>query len=188
MCRKKFKLSFLLLCMICLACSCFVAACGKQPDAAEAEVSKTGTVTGEVTWLYNNFIGNKPDKGAPVILISTKVKSLPDRLGYGISLENLDLPEGVYTTTVTGTGNYTFDNVPIGDYYLVIISNNTNEKTDQVTGSGSWGEAYALFSEQGQEYALTTAKLHKTRSTKIKVSDGETTNYSYDFGMTYFSY
>lgn len=59
---------------------------------------------------------------------------------------------------------------------------------DYVTGIGSWGDVYLLFSEKGQENALLTAKINKTRTHKISIVDGDTTTYSYDFGITYFAY
>ena len=143
---------------------------------------KTGKVTGTVTYKYNNYVGNKADTGALVILVSKSVTSLPDSLGLGLIS---GLPEGCYGKKVDGSGNYTFDNVPTGEYYLIIVSKNTNENMDRVTGYGSWGGAYSLFSDEGKENALLHAKLHKTRTTSITVLDGQTTTYSYDFGITY---
>ena len=144
---------------------------------------KTGKVTGTVTYKYNNYVGNKADTGAKVILVSKSVTSLPDSLGLGLTYS---LPEGCYGVKVDGTGNYTFDNVPVGEYYLVIISQNTNEKSDSVTGIGSWGGTYSLFTKEGKENALLSAKIYKTRTTSITVFDGQTTTYSYDFGITYY--
>lgn len=143
---------------------------------------KTGKVTGTVTYKYNNYVGNKADTGALVILVSKSVTTLPDSLGLGLTS---GLPEGCYGKKVDGSGNYTFDNVPTGEYYLIIISKNTNENMDRVSGYGSWGGAYYLFSDKGKENALLNAKLYKTRTTSITVSDGQTTTYSYDFGITY---
>ena len=143
---------------------------------------KTGKVTGTVTYKYNDYVGNKADTGAKVILVSKSVTSLPDSLGLGMISE---LPEGCYGKKVDGSGNYTFDNVPTGEYYLIIISANTNENMDRVTGYNSWGGTYSLFSDKGKEHALRNAKLFKTRTTSITVSDGQTTTYSYDFGITY---
>ena len=143
---------------------------------------KTGKLTGDVSYKYNNYVGNKPDTGAQVILVSKKVKSLPDNVGYGIMK---DAGEGVYSIKVDGSGKYTFDRLPIGEYYVVIISRNTNENMDYVTGTRSWGDVYLLFSETGKEKALSTAKVFKTRTTTITIEYGETTTYSYDFGITW---
>ena len=143
---------------------------------------KTGSVTGTVTYKYNSYVGNKADTGATVFLISKTVTSLPDSVGLGLTSS---LPDGCFGTKVDGAGNYTIDNVPVGEYYLVIISKNTNEKMDNVAGFRTWGDVYFLFSSKGQESALNMAKLHKTRTTTISILENKTTTYSYDFGVTY---
>jgi hypothetical protein len=117
-----------------------------------------------------------------VLLISKEVESLPDRLGLGLTSEN---PDNVYDTKVNGNGTYTFSNVPAGEYYIVVISKNTNENMDKVAGYRSWGEAYYLFSEKGRENALLNAKIYKTRNGEVTVYDNKTTDFSYDFGLTY---
>ena len=143
---------------------------------------KTGKITGNVTYKYNNYVGNKADTGATVILVSKNVKSLPDSVALG---HTYALPEGCYGVKVDGTGNYTFDNIPIGEYYIVIISKNTNENSSYVNGVSQWGGVYYLFSTQGQSNAITLSKVYKTRTASITVSDNQTTTYSYDFGVTY---
>lgn len=142
---------------------------------------KIGRVTGTVTYKYNDFVGNKADTGATVILVSKSVKVLPDSFGLGLWSY---APKGCYIVKVDGAGNYTFDNIPVGEYYLVIISNNTTDNIYNVSVLESWGSISSLFSEKGRENALLTAQVHKTRNTSITVFDGQTTTYSYDFGIT----
>lgn len=151
-------------------------------DAKDPNYVEYGTVSGTITYKYNDFIGNRGDTGALVILISNTVESLPDRLALGMTTEEA---EGVYTTEVNGSGTYTFSNVPSGEYNIVVISENTNENPSKVYGSRSWGSAYFLFSEKGKESAELTAKVYKIRSGKITVVGDKTTDYSYDFGITY---
>ena len=66
-----------------------------------------------------------------------------------------------------------------------MMSKNTNEDRNEVVGEYSWGQAFNLFSEEGKEVAMAKARLDKTRTTIIEVFDGQTTTYSYDFGITY---
>lgn len=151
-------------------------------NEAQEEVVKKGTVTGEVTYKYNDYVGSKPETGADVFLISKDVTSLPDGLAYG---DTSELPEGCYATKVSGSGKYTFNNVPVGEYDLIFVSKNTNEKSSSVLGAYSWGvSAFLKFSAEGQERATNYAKLHKIRNMEITVTEGENT-YSYDFGITY---
>lgn len=161
---------------MCIRCN------AKDPDYREPDHIAYGTVSGTITYKYNDFVGNCGDTGALVLLISKNVKKLPDRLGLGMTSEN---PEGVYDVKVDGNGNYSFNHIPAGEYIIVVLSKNTNEDPDRVAGYRTWGDAYGLFSEKGQSNALLTAKTRKIRSDKITVHGDETTNYSYDFGITY---
>lgn len=152
-------------------------------DQKDPDYKAYGSLEGSITYKYNDFVGNRGDTGAKVILISKDVESLPDRLGLGMMSEN---PDGVYNTEVDGTGSFRFDHIPAGEYYIVIISKNTNENPDRVSGYRTWGaDVMNMFSEKGQENALLTAKTHKIRNDEITIYDQETSSFSYDFGTTY---
>ena len=143
--------------------------------------TKTGRVTGNVTYKYNSYIGHKPDTDSKVFLISKSVKSLPSSVALG---GTYSLPTGCYATKVDGSGNYSFDNIPVGDYYIVILSDNTNSGSDN--GAIYWGIAvYNMFDESAKSTADNTCYLHKIKSTSITVRDGQTTTFSHDFGITY---
>ncbi len=43
---------------------------------------KTGSVTGTVTYKYNNFVGHRADTDATVILVPKSVTSLPEEVGW----------------------------------------------------------------------------------------------------------
>lgn len=142
---------------------------------------KTGSVTGTVTYKYNNYVGNKPDTDSKVLLISKSVTSLPESVALGMISS---LPDGCYGTKVDGAGKYQFDDIPVGDYYIVIISDNTNSGSD--AGSMYWGfSVYSMFSKDAQETANNTCWLHKIKSTSITVKEGQTITFSHDFGLTY---
>jgi hypothetical protein len=127
-------------------------------------------------------VGHRGDTGAIVLVVSEKVKSLPDSVALGLRPYDLD---GVYYAKVDGAGNYTISNIPAGKYYIVVISKNTNENMNNVVGAYSWGKVYSLFSEKGKENALLTAKIYKTRSDTITIYGNRSTVFSYDFGITF---
>ena len=144
-------------------------------------IEKTGSVTGTVTYKYNNYVGNKPDTDSIVYLISKKVESLPDSIALG---GTYNIPEGCFATKVDGTGKYQIDNVPIGDYVAVLLSKNTNSGSK--SGSLYWGySVYNKFSEKGKEYADTTCYLQKIEYKNITVEADKTVTFSHDFGITY---
>jgi len=145
---------------------------------------KTGSISGNVTYKYNNYVGNKPDTGTVVFLISKKVTSLPDSMGYGWT-RDVDDYEGVYATEVDGSGNYILNDIPVGEYYIVLISENTNTGK-QNAGAMYWGPVYNMFSEEGKERADSQAFMSKIEYESVTISEGKTTSFSHDFGITYF--
>jgi len=177
--------------LICI-CLCSVVACNNTAntneqtnntiEATTTEKAKFGTVTGEVTYKYNDYVGNRGDAGATVLLISKNVKSLPDNLAYGMTN---DLPDGCYATEASGSGTYTFNNIPVGEYVLIFISENTTPDPSTVAGFYNWGvTVYNMFSEEGQKRASDFVLLHKIHNIDITVTEGQVT-YSHDFGLTY---
>ncbi len=70
-----------------------------------------GALTGNVFWKYNDYVGNKADAGAKIILYS------------------LDTIRGnlKYETTADVQGNYKIEKILSGRYFLVVNSENTND-------------------------------------------------------------
>ena len=74
-----------------------------------------GSLTGNVYWKYNNYVGNKPDAGSKIYLFSQDTSKVP--------LE----------TTCDVQGNFKFDKVVTGKYMLVVESKNTTSSaSDQL--------------------------------------------------------
>ena len=144
---------------------------------------KTGSISGNVTYKYNNYVGNKPDTGTVVFLISKKVTSLPDSMGYGWTMD-VDDYEGVYATEVDGSGNYILNDIPVGEYYIVLISKNTNT-CEENAGAMYWGPVYMMFSKEGKKNADSKAFLSKIKYASVTITEGKTTAFSHDFGITY---
>lgn len=92
--------------------------------------SKTGSISGVITYKYNDFVGNRGDTGAKILLVQTNhLPTFSDFLNIGAMSTTGDDPT-VYTTIVDGTGHYQLDNIPAGEYYLVIESKETKESYD----------------------------------------------------------
>jgi hypothetical protein len=72
-----------------------------------------GSVSGNVYWKYNNFIGNKPDAGSDIYLYA-----------YEKNSKSLDAKADVQ-------GNFKFEKVPTGEYLLIIVSENTRDSPDE---------------------------------------------------------
>ena len=148
-----------------------------------------------MTYLYNNYLGNKADTGAKVILIPTD--------GYAkdatLTLTSSTAADyHVYIGTVDGLGKYTINHVATGNYKVLMISSKTSY--------GGWFQAYdESISDVPETYydnivsdyypayltretALNFGKsigFRKFYKTEIKVYENEAAVLSYDFGITY---
>jgi hypothetical protein len=69
---------------------------------------KHGDISGNVFWLYNNFIGNKADAGADVYLIPKNDTA------------------NILNTKTDLNGDFSFNNIEIGEYLISIISKNVS--------------------------------------------------------------
>lgn len=72
-----------------------------------------GSLTGNVYWKYNNYVGNKPDAGSEVYLFSQDTSKAP--------LE----------TTCDVQGNFKLDKIVTGKYMLVVESKNTTNSASE---------------------------------------------------------
>lgn len=68
-------------------------------------------IKGNVFWKYNDYVGNKPDAGAAIILFD-------DAANYQKTLADVN-------------GNFEFDGLADGQYFLIVISKNTTEPIDR---------------------------------------------------------
>jgi hypothetical protein len=70
-----------------------------------------GLITGNAYWKFNDFVGNKADAGAEVILYS------------------MDTIRGnlVFEATTDVQGNYKIENIPPGEYFLMVRSTNATD-------------------------------------------------------------
>ena len=145
-----------------------------------------GNVMGMVTWQYNKFIGTKPDTGADVLLIQTNHKPTKDDNFTLLCFSDL-LDETVYSAEVDGSGNYYFDNIPTGDYYILIKSKNTNESPEIQNVNIGLMRSYlnGKFSEKALQSLELGIRVNSFEMKKITVKPNQTERISIDWGYTY---
>lgn len=142
-----------------------------------------GTITGNITYKYNDFKGHVGDTDAKVYLI-------PKNISNGnIDFFNLKENIGVYKTTVDGTGTYTFNHVPAREYAIVVISSETTDSSAFYMGDDKWSD-YVKDSvndliDNTVEFTNLWTVFHKFQVDSVAIYKGETTTYSYDFGITF---
>ena len=140
-----------------------------------------GTVSGNITWHYNQYRGYVPDTGARVFLFPTDksaakytTSDYTDFL-YPENRANQFRDKKIYCAVADGNGNYTISNIPVGEYYVVIISKNCK--------SEGWFEAdnkddfYALVASGMSEGYLNKATINAlARSVQWNEYDRQITN------------
>lgn len=81
-------------------------------DAADStQYGNYGSMTGNVYWKYNNYVGNKPDAGSKITIFSC------DTARNGLK----------YEASTDVQGNYRIEKVLPGEYFMVIRSGNTTD-------------------------------------------------------------
>jgi tetratricopeptide (TPR) repeat protein len=144
-----------------------------------------GNMRGVITWQYNNFIGTKPDNGANIVLISRNKNRNSDNAAFTVTLkQNPSGKNGIYTAEADGYGNYEMDDVPTGQYYVLIKSNKT--RSNMTIDSNTASILQGLFSESDWSKLQTTLKLNKYILKTVEIKPNKTIIESYDFGYTYF--
>lgn len=149
---------------------------------------QTGGVKGAITWQYNNFVGTKPDVEAKIYLIPTtfnKDSLTQEQADLFAMIGSAPKKSGLFFTKANGYGNYELPRVPVGDYYIIIVSNKTtrnlNEPVDDYTVQtiqplvNNW-ENFVLFNFTQNKYEVKP----------ITVEEDQVLDVSHDFGFTYF--
>ena len=161
----------------------------------EKKKEKYGSVSGNITYLYNNFRGHVPDTNSDILLIPRDgtAKNMPTLSSYVNWDARLIKYEGnaykIYGAKVDGMGTYTLQNIPTGDYLLVVISNKTT--SGLAFDNKSAYEKYIAnivspcISKSNAEYFAKYVGYSKYMFTTITVKENQNTIYSYDFGITY---
>lgn len=145
--------------------------------------SGTGNLKGLLTWQYNEYIGTKPDVGANIILIPAQSKGIDDSF-LGLVLKTTPQGNnGVYTGVADGYGNYQIDDIPSGEYVMLLVSKNTN--SDMIIYDYEDDLFGELFNEDTWEGLRLNLTLKKHTFKSITIQPNKTYTESYDFGYTY---
>lgn len=86
--------------------------------------SRVGTVSGNVSFHYSQERGYVPDTGSKVFLIPRDGSAKKYTGGVYLSEARAEQYH-LYNAQVDGSGNYVFDRVVAGSYYVLILSKNT---------------------------------------------------------------
>ncbi|MFI8715769.1 hypothetical protein [Brevibacillus brevis] len=164
-----------------------------QPSNVEEQVARTalpaqkGALKGTITWQYNDFVGTKPDVNAKILLIRTDFdkNTITDVeegvFAIGLAPKN----SGLFAGKANGYGNYEIGNLPVGEYHITIVSAQTNRNimlpVDEypITKLKPYIQKWDAFLSM----SLLDKKYHVAT---ITIEEGQTLDFSHDFGNTYF--
>lgn len=138
------------------------------------------TLSGLITYKYNNFVGNRGDTGAIVVAVNTDIHE-PEKYEYNKEIQG---ENGKYIATVDGKGNYKMTDLPSGNYAIFIVSRNCT------------GESFKNTEQLLQEFKDVELAEIKTKTIlglgksicfeNIYLKPNETKELSYDFGINLF--
>ena len=152
-----------------------------------------GSVSGNVTWHYNEYRGYIPDNGARVFLIPTDKSAKGYTPNYSIIIDSDSklLPYNIFRTEVDGNGNYIFDRVPTGTYCVIIISGNSRaaeyfKASDKSDYESSLAKTWTwMLSEDAAKSLAKAVFAYNYYEKEIHVYDGGNTTVSNAFPYTY---
>ena len=157
---------------------------GNVTIATKTQPIQTGGIKGSVTWQYNKSIGTKADTNAKVALIPKNLikgtyTDFSTLLYASKQLNKL----GVYSTKANGYGNYEINNIPVGKYYILIISSNTY--SHMTIDDWDKERLEKIFSEEDYNRLESSMKINKYELDEIEITKNQTLDYSKDFGFSY---
>ena len=161
----------------------------KVPFDKVYNTNSIGTVSGTITYKYNNYRGHVGDTGAHIILIPTDTNTKDYENSEAVMGIAGTYESGIRVTKVDGTGNYTFNYVPSGNYHMIVVSGNTTSSLffdNKEYVEESLKNAYSkYFNDSDLSTFILFTELQKYTSTSVKVTENYNFVFSYDFGTTY---
>ncbi|MCU0372119.1 MAG: hypothetical protein MUE56_02600, partial [Ignavibacteria bacterium] len=141
---------------------------------------QSGQIKGTVTWQYNKYVGTRPDVNATIILIPEDLK---EGNYYFIIENNSDvvqtIPESehkIFLAKANGYGNYEINDVPIGEYFVLIISKKTTDDPKKETNLNRLNK---VLKQHNIDYLCALVSVHKYYLTNVTIKTNKTTDVSH---------
>lgn len=149
--------------------------------------AQKGSLKGTITWQYNDYVGTKPDVNAKILLIRTDFdkNTITDEKAALFALGSAPKDSGLYTAKANGYGNYEIGNLPVGDYYILVVSGQTkrdlSEPIDEYLTN-----TLQPYARNWEEFTLLGLSANQYELSSITIEEDQTIDFSHDFGNTYF--
>lgn len=145
-----------------------------------------GNIKGNITYQYNEFIGSRGDVGAGVVLLNKN--ATPGSINYDPKIGmNGDFTASsssdVYYLIADGYGHYEVNNIPTGEYVIVIQS--MKAKTfSHIVDPGFDSLTKPLFGTSYSTFRGGFTSLFKHLVDTVTIQPNTTLDYSHDFGYS----
>lgn len=137
---------------------------------SEVKVEQKGRLRLNVTYKYNDFVGNRADVGASVVL------------------QSISSTTNMYSGKVGGDGYAVINQIIPGKYLCLIISANTQSggsiSQDDVDNVKKYLTYPPPIGDKMANIYLLSATMFKIKTMFVNVSAGEETQTSYDFWLS----
>ncbi|MBG9944188.1 hypothetical protein ABD77_19870 [Brevibacillus formosus] len=165
-----------------------VGTAGQQSNGEPALPIQKGSLKGTITWQYNDFVGTKPDVNAKIFLIRkdfdiNTITEMEEKLF--ISIEAAPKGSGLYTAKANGYGNYEIGNVPVGEYYIIVVSGKTHRDIRQPVDE-YFTSIFTPYVRNWEDFTLLTLGTNKYEFSLITIEENQTLDFSHDFGNTFY--
>lgn len=131
------------------------------------------------------MFGNRGDTGAKIFAINIDIHEPVDNL---IDFNAEQGTNGIYITEADGTGNYEINKLPIGDYYVFIVSKNTSSSSNNLPVYASSSFSSEISQKEWLSIQTAIKNVAFLRSVKvfenIIINENEEKTLSHDFGLT----
>lgn len=168
----------------------------KSADVQEKNEVGFATLSGTITYQYNNYVGTKPDVNSSIKVIrreiikpiSLRMDDIANWPSNYVGFFGSDMSSKMYAgydAKADGYGNYRIEKITPGSYLIIVISSKTqvgysSEDMDFRTKQ-CLEDTYSFF-----EDSLKDFEGHKLYCKEIKIEKNDNVTLSYDFGNTYF--
>ena len=169
-------------------------------SGSTTQTNQKGSVSGNISWYYNDYKGSVADTDSTIILMPTDGSGsdcpVMDSYVRWSMTKYLDQTTrkryekyNIFIVEVDGTGQYHIQNVPEGDYLMFIKSNNTTSAAafDNITYYKNIisGTLSRLIGKENADQIAEAVGYQQFQTQEISVYPGQESFYSYDFGKTY---
>lgn len=163
----------------------------------KAKPQTYGDITGNISYYYNRYQGNKADVGAHVLLIpqdgsATSLNYDWYAKGWHNWINDSDYLKkwNIYYAKVDGSGNYYINHVKTGKYRILMISYNTTsvdwfDNTENYYATIA-GKLYPqLLNRQSSNTLARSVSANKYYMEDVIIYKNTTMHVGHDFGITY---